>query len=89
MKLINGWRQAWRLWSVRLSALGAILTGWSLLAPEALLQAWQVLPDDLRTMVPERIAGVIPTLLFAATIVARLIPQPKAAAIVEASDDTQ
>lgn len=89
MKLIDGWRQAWRLWSVRLSALGAILTGWAALAPDALLQLWQLLPDELHALVPERVAGVIPTLLFVAAIVARLIPQPKAAAALEASNEQQ
>jgi hypothetical protein len=89
MELINGWRQAWRLWSVRLSALGALLTGWALLAPDAMLQAWQALPNDLRAMVPTKIADAIPTILFVATIVARLIPQPKAVAAVETSSGTQ
>ena len=39
MKLIDGWRHAWRLWSVRLSAFGALLMTWAALTPDALRRA--------------------------------------------------
>jgi len=79
MKLIENWRHAWRLWSVRLSALGALLTTFAAAAPDTLLQIWNGLPDDVRAIFPETAVRVIPTLLFVATIVARLIPQKAAA----------
>lgn len=75
MKLIDNWRHAWRLWSVRMSAFGALLTALAAAAPDTLLQIWNGLPDDVRSVFPETISRVIPTLLFVATIVARLIPQ--------------
>ncbi len=73
------WSRAWPLWSVRMSALGAILTALAAAAPDTLLQAWNALPDDVRSLFPDSIARVVPTLLFVATIVARLIPQKPAA----------
>ncbi|MDD1450806.1 glycosyl hydrolase 108 family protein [Sphingomonas sp. H160509] len=79
MKLIDNWRHAWRLWSVRLSAFGALLTALAAAAPDTLLQIWNGLPEDVRSLLPESVAHVIPTLLFVATIVARLIPQKPAA----------
>jgi lysozyme family protein len=72
------WLRAWPLWSVRMSALGAILTAFAAAAPDTLLQIWNGLPDEVRGVFPESIARVIPTLLFVATIVARLIPQKSA-----------
>ncbi|PTQ60806.1 putative peptidoglycan binding protein [Sphingomonas aurantiaca] len=69
------WLRAWPLWSVRMSALGAILTAFAAAAPDTLLQIWNGLPDDIRATFPESVADVIPTLLFVATIVVRLIPQ--------------
>ena len=75
MKLIDGWRQSWRLWSVRLSALGAFLTGLALAAPDTLMQAWAAMPADVQALLPESLARVVPTLLFVGTLVARLIPQ--------------
>jgi hypothetical protein len=83
MKLIDGWRQAWRLWSVRLSAIGAILMGWAALTPDALLQAWNALPADVQALLPEQVGKAIPFLLFIGTLVARFIPQPKANAKIE------
>jgi len=72
------WSRAWPLWSVRMSALGAILTAFAAAAPDTLLQIWNGLPDDIRAVFPESVARVIPTLLFVATLIVRLIPQAPA-----------
>lgn len=69
------WSRAWPLWSVRMSALGAILTAFAAAAPDTLLQIWSGLPDDVRSLFPGSIARLMPTVLFVATIVVRLIPQ--------------
>jgi hypothetical protein len=71
--------RAWPLWSVRMSAIGAILTGLAAAAPDTLLQIWNALPDEIRSLVPTSIAHVIPTLLFVATIAVRLMDQKPAA----------
>lgn len=67
--------RAWPLWSVRMSALGAILTAFAAATPDTLLQIWNGLPDDVRAILPESITRAVPTLLFVATIVLRMIPQ--------------
>jgi lysozyme family protein len=73
------WLRAWPLWSVRMSAIGAILTALAAAAPDTLLQIWNALPDEVLAMVPASIGRVVPTLLFMATIAVRLIPQKPAA----------
>lgn len=73
------WLQAWPLWSVRVSAFGALITALAAAAPDTLLQVWNNLPDEVRSLLPAGLAHIVPTLLFAATIVARLIPQKPAA----------
>lgn len=70
--------RAWPLWSVRMSAIGAILTGLAAAAPDTLLQVWNALPDDVRALVPTSVANIIPTLLFVATIAVRLMDQKPA-----------
>lgn len=72
------WLRAWPLWSVRMSALGALLTGFAAAAPDTLLQIWNALPDDVRSAFPESVAHFVPTLLFVATIVVRLMTQTPA-----------
>lgn len=84
MKLIEEWRQSWRLWSVRLSALGAILTGLALAAPDFLQSLWNGLPTDLRALLPVSVTHAVPTALFILTIVARIVSQnaPKTGAVI-------
>lgn len=78
MKLITGWRQSWRLWSVRLSALGSFLMLVALAAPDMLLASWNTLPPETRSLIPDDIAQAVAAVLFTATFVARLVQQRSA-----------
>ncbi|MFY9349305.1 MAG: hypothetical protein WBL20_16220 [Sphingobium sp.] len=69
MKLVEDWRRAWRWWSVRLSALGALLMG----VAEVAGQSWAGLPQDVRDQVPH--AQTIALVLFMAAGLARLVKQ--------------
>lgn len=73
MKLIENWRAATRLWSVRVNALGAAVMAFALAAPGAVAQAWAVLPAEMRALVPH--PEWIAMFLFAAGIIARVIHQ--------------
>lgn len=77
MKLIDGWRQAWRFWSVQLAALGTFLTGILIAFPEVTLQAWALLPADLKGAIPPQYVPLIGVAVFAASIIARLVQQRK------------
>lgn len=74
-KLIDGWRQAWKLWSVRLNALGIASLGYLTLAPDVALEIFNALPIELREMLPPFVANLLPIALFVAAIVARLFKQ--------------
>lgn len=69
------WRQAWRWWSVRVSALGSILMAAALAAPDQLLLLWNMLPLELRARMPEHVGTLISLVLFILVIVVRLVPQ--------------
>lgn len=75
MRLIENWRRAHRLWSVRLNAAGAVVMAAALSAPDALAQAWAALPADLRGIVPH--ADAIALALFVAGFAARIVHQEK------------
>ena len=66
MKLISNWRSAWRFFSVQAQALALAGIG-----------AWQVLPDDLRALVPVPVAVGLAMALLVLGIVGRLIAQPE------------
>jgi hypothetical protein len=60
--VIEKWREAHRLWSVRLSAFSA-----------ALMTAWSSLPGDLKTQLPH--LDCIAALLFVLVAVSRILAQ--------------
>lgn len=70
-RLIAEWRQAWKFWSVRLNGLGITLIG----VPEILSYSWSSMPADLREALPY--AQHVAIGLFVASLVARIIKQPK------------
>ncbi|KTW00458.1 hypothetical protein [Sphingomonas sanguinis] len=73
MRLIPNWRQSWRWWSVRVSALGAMIFAFLLAAPDQALAIWQALPADVQAMIPN--AKEIGLVLTIAVLVARNVRQ--------------
>ena len=64
MKLIEEWRKGYRLFSVQAMALAT-----------ALLGAWAVLPDDLRTTLPHWVPNLAGITILVAGILGRLVQQ--------------
>jgi hypothetical protein len=81
-KLVPYWRSAWRLWSVRLGVVGSVLVSLFTLAPDAMLQAWLMLPGDLKAVIPPQYTPMIGVAVFVLSMVARFIPQPKTAEVI-------
>lgn len=73
MKLITGWRQSWRWWSVRVSASGAMIFAFLLAAPDQALAIWQALPADVQAMIPN--AKEIGLFLTIAVVIVRNVRQ--------------
>ncbi|WP_298810650.1 hypothetical protein [uncultured Sphingomonas sp.] len=71
--LIPNWRRAWRLWSVRVSAIAAAIFAMLLAAPDQLLAIWSALPPEVQALVPG--APKLGLILSTAAIVARLVAQ--------------
>lgn len=64
MKLIDNWRQAWRFVSVQAMALALALQG-----------VWINLPDDLRALIPDKLALSITAGILVLGLIGRLIQQ--------------
>jgi hypothetical protein len=75
IQLIDNWRAAWKMWSVRLNLTGAGLTALLLALPDTLTTLWASLPTDFTALVPASALRVIPLLLFLSATVARFIKQ--------------
>lgn len=73
MKPIPNWRQAWRLWSVRVSAIFAVL----LAAPAQVQDIWNALPPDIQAMIPN--AKSVALAITVAATIARVLQQKEKA----------
>lgn len=77
IELIEGWRKWYKLWSVRLVAIGTVLAGWFLAAPDAAIQIWLMLPDDMKAHLPPDVVKYIPIVILGAGTLARVVKQNK------------
>lgn len=61
----------WRMWSVRLAAVGSIAVGYVLASPDVLLSTINALPPEMRTFLPPA-TGMV---LFGVVTIVRLWKQ--------------
>lgn len=77
MQLIDNARQWWRLWSIRLNALGLAILGWVQFDPVSALAVWNMLPYEARRVLPPNFLMIVGMALFALSMLSRLLAQPK------------
>ena len=76
MKLIDNWKQAWKLKSVQVGALSAFFYA-LILFSEQFLNVWNVIPQELKNKIPENWTEWIGMLVGVAMVLARLKKQPE------------
>lgn len=74
-ELIEEWKKAHKLWSVRLSAIGAAVMGVFTFWPDSALYLWSAMPSEVREMIPERFVSAIALFVFAASAISRIVKQ--------------
>lgn len=77
-RLVANWRSAWRWWSIRLNALGLLILGLVQFDPVAALYVWSLMPPAVQAILPRNFLTIIGLALFALSMIARLVKQPKA-----------
>lgn len=77
MKLIDDCRHWWRLWSLRLNALGLAILGYVQFDPIGALAVWNMLPFEVRRVLPPNFLTIVGMVLFALSMLARLVRQPR------------
>jgi hypothetical protein len=77
-RLIDDVNRWWRLWSIRLAALGAVITAFVQWFPDTLSAVWNTIPPDMRELLPAPLLHSVPIILFVAVAVSRLVAQRKA-----------
>lgn len=77
LRLIEEWRQAWRMWSIRFSALGAALMGVMVTYPNIIVEVWNAVPADVKYFIPPDIGKYLSLGFFVMIFVSRIIKQEK------------
>ena len=77
MQILPHWRAMWRAWSVRLNAVGLAILAWFAVDPVSLLAVWNMMPAAVHDLIPAQILSILGALLFALSLIARLVRQPK------------
>ena len=76
MKLIDNWKQAWKLKSVQVGAISAFFYA-LILFSEQFLGVWNVIPQELKNKIPENVAEWVGIFVGVAMVLARLKKQPE------------
>ena len=77
MKFIQDARQWWRFWSIRLNAIGLSILAYVQIDPVGALAVWNMMPGEVRHVLPANIVTLIGLAFFALSMIARLVVQPK------------
>ena len=77
MKLIDNWKQSWRMWSIRLNAVGLAMLAWIQIDPVSVMIVWNMMPIDARRVLPDNFLMIVGSSLFALSMIARLVRQEK------------
>lgn len=77
LELVSHAKLLFKAWSIWLSSVGALLGVYLLQAPDALLGAWHMLPDDLKTMLPVNFSQYVSYALIGLGIISQFIRQRK------------
>ncbi len=76
MKLIDNWKQAWKLKSVQVGAISAFFYA-LILFSEQFLGFWNIIPQDLKNLIPEQWQEYVGIFVGVAMVLARLKKQPE------------
>lgn len=75
MKLINDWKDWWRWWSLRLTAMGAMVSGYLIANPDIAVTMWMSMPEDIRSYMPAQYMPLIGLIIVGVGQVARFLKQ--------------
>jgi hypothetical protein len=67
----------WRWWSMRFNAIGLAILAWVQFDPVGVLAVWNMMPPQVRAIIPGHALTGLAFIFFALAMLARLVRQPK------------
>lgn len=77
MEFVAHAKLLFKAWSVWLASAGSALSAWVQSFPQSALDAWNVLPPDIKSFLPQNYLGMIGAFMVAMAVVSQFIRQRK------------
>lgn len=75
LQFVSHARLLFKTWSVWLASLGSMLSAWVQSFPSSALDAWNTLPEDVKSILPHNYLGLIGAFMVAMGVIAQFIRQ--------------
>ncbi|HBV90680.1 hypothetical protein NIM72_16185 [Pantoea sp. B550] len=75
LQFVSHARLLFKTWSVWLASLGSMLSAWAQSFPSAAVDAWSVLPEDVKTILPHDYLGLVGAFMVAMGVIAQFVRQ--------------
>lgn len=77
LEFVEHARLLFKTWSVWLTSLGSAISAWVQSFPDAALNAWNILPPDIKSFLPQQYLGYIGAFMVAMGVIAQFVRQRK------------
>jgi len=68
-------RLLFKAWSVWLASVGSAISAWVQSFPDAAMNAWNMLPPDIKSFLPQNYLGLIGAFMVAMAVISQFIRQ--------------
>lgn len=89
LQFVSHARLLFKTWSVWLASMGSMLSAWAQSFPSAAVDAWNVLPEDVKSILPHNYLGLVGGFMVAMGVIAQFVRQKNLLNAKEQSEGAQ
>ncbi|MCZ4059173.1 hypothetical protein O3W44_08915 [Pantoea sp. LMR881] len=75
LQFVSHARLLFKTWSVWLASLGSMICAWVQSFPSSALDAWNTLPEDVKSIIPHNYLGFVGAFMVAMGVIAQFVRQ--------------
>jgi Ca2+/Na+ antiporter len=79
LEFVSHAKLLFKTWSVWLASVGSAITAWVQSFPDDALNAWNALPTDVKSIIPQNYLGMIGAFMVAMAVMAQFVRQNRLA----------
>ncbi|AHF77914.1 Phage holin protein [Sodalis praecaptivus] len=77
LEFVSHARLLFKAWSVWLASAGSAISAWVQSFPDAAMNAWNMLPPDIKSYLPQNYLGMIGAFMVAMAVMSQFVRQKK------------